>query len=100
VDGAVLAIGGGPALLDRLDQTGSAVGDDQKRRPEPASDQVAAELDPVLVELAHPEHHRKQHALALFGESPGDKDALLRPVGTDRKEDGVEEGGPRKGRGA
>jgi hypothetical protein len=40
VDGAVLAIRGGPALLDRLDQPGGAVGDDQQRRAEPAGDQV------------------------------------------------------------
>jgi len=49
VDGAVLAVGGGPALLDRLDQPGGAVGDDQQRRPEPAGDQVPAEREPILV---------------------------------------------------
>ena len=58
---------------------------------EPAGDQIAAELKPVLVRLAHPEHHREQHALALFGESPGDQHALLGPVGPDREEDRVEE---------
>jgi hypothetical protein len=41
--------------------------------------------------LAHPEHHRKQHALALLGESPGDQHALLGPVRADREEDRVEE---------
>src|SRR5829696_6937919 len=49
VHGAVLAIRGGPALLDRLDQPGRAVGDDQQRRAEPARDQVAREREPVLV---------------------------------------------------
>ena len=49
VHGAALAVRGGPALLDRLDQPGGAVGDDQQRRSEPAGDQVAAEGEPVLV---------------------------------------------------
>jgi hypothetical protein len=57
VNGAVLAVRGGPALLDRLDQPGGAVGDDQQRRAEPAGDQVAPEREPVLVRLAHPQHH-------------------------------------------
>jgi hypothetical protein len=43
------------------------------------------------VRLAHPEHHREQHPLALLGEAPGDEDALLGPVGADRQEDRVEE---------
>jgi hypothetical protein len=63
VDGAVLAVGGGPALLDRLYQTRRAVGDDQHRRAEAAGDQIAPELEPVLVRLAHPERHREQHPL-------------------------------------
>jgi hypothetical protein len=44
-----------------------------------------------LVRFAHPQHHLKQHALALLGESPGDQDALLGPVGTDGEKDRVEE---------
>src|SRR5215216_7964958 len=59
--------------------------------PEPAGDQVAPQLQPVLVRFAHPEHHLKQHALAFLGEAPGDEHALLRPVGAHREEDGVEE---------
>jgi hypothetical protein len=43
------------------------------------------------VRFAHPEHHLKQHALALLGESPGDQHALLGPVGADREKDGVQE---------
>ena len=58
VDGAVLAVRGGPALLDRLDQPGGAVGDDQERRAQSAGDQVAAERQPVLVRFAHAEHDR------------------------------------------
>jgi hypothetical protein len=77
-------------LLDGLDQPGGAIGDDQHRRAQPAADQVAPEVEPVLVRFAHPEHHRKQHTLALLGESPGDQHALLRPVGTDAEEDRVE----------
>jgi hypothetical protein len=36
---------------------GRAVGDDQQRRSETARDQIAAEREPVLVRLAHSEHH-------------------------------------------
>src|SRR4051794_16888768 len=42
VNGAVLAVRGRPALLDRLDQPGGAVGDDQHRRPEAAADESRA----------------------------------------------------------
>jgi hypothetical protein len=77
VNAAVLAVRGGPALLDGLDQPGRAVGDDQQRRSEPAGDQIAAERLPVLVGLAHAEHHLKQDAFALLGESPGDQHTLL-----------------------
>jgi hypothetical protein len=62
----------------------------QHRRPQPARDQVASEREPVLVRFAHPEHHRKQHPLALFGESPGDQDALLGPIATDREKHRIE----------
>ena len=41
VHGAVLAIGGRPALLDDRDQPGGAVGDHKQRRAEPAGDQHA-----------------------------------------------------------
>jgi hypothetical protein len=43
------------------------------------------------VRLAHPEHHLKQHPLALLGEAPGHQHALLGPVRADRQEDRVEE---------
>jgi len=59
--------------------------------PSPRGDQIASEREPVLVRFAHPEHHREQHALAVFGEAPGDQHALLGPVRPDRQEDGVEE---------
>ena len=87
----MLAIRGGPALLDRLDQPGGAVGDDEHRRPEPAGDQVRSEGEPVLVGLAHPEAHADEDPLALLGEAPGAKDALLRPLRPDVQEDRVEE---------
>ena len=41
--------------------------------------------------LAHPEHHRQEHALALLREAPGDEHALLGPVAADREKDRVEE---------
>jgi hypothetical protein len=87
----VLAIGGRPALLDRFDQSGRAVGDDQHRRPRArAGDQVAPELKPVLVGLAHPQHHRQKHAFSGIGEPPRHEHALLGPVGADREKDRVE----------
>src|SRR4029450_12711948 len=53
--------------------------------------QVASEREPVLVRLAHAQHHREQYALALLGEAPSDQHALLGPVRADREEDRVEE---------
>ena len=90
VNGAILAIGGRPALLDRLDQSGGAVGDDEHRRPEPAGDQVPCEGEPVLVGLAHPEADADEDPLTLLGEAPGAKDALLRALRPDIEEDRVE----------
>jgi hypothetical protein len=52
VNGAVLTIGARPDLLDRTDQPGRAVGDEQARSGEPAGDEIAAELEPVLLGLA------------------------------------------------
>jgi hypothetical protein len=91
VNGAVLAVRGGPALLDRLDQTGGAVGDDQHRRRQAAGDQVPGEPEPVLVRLAHPEADPDQNPLSLLGEAPGAKHALLRALGADVEEDRVED---------
>jgi hypothetical protein len=91
VNGAALAVRGRPALLNRLDQTGSAVGHDQERRAEPAGDQITSERQPVLVRLAHPEHHREQHPFALLGKAPGDQHALLGARRPDRQEDRVQE---------
>jgi hypothetical protein len=68
-----------------------AVGDNQQRRAEPAGDQIAPERQPVLVRLAHPQHHRKQHPLALLGEAPGHQDTLFGAVRADGEEDRVEE---------
>ena len=61
VHAAALAVRRRPALLDRFDQAGGAVGDDQHRRAEPAADQIAAEGLPVLEGLAHPQADRQQH---------------------------------------
>jgi hypothetical protein len=55
MDAATLPIRRRPALLDRFDQPGSAVADDQHRRRQSSRDQVAGERLPVLVGLAHPE---------------------------------------------
>jgi hypothetical protein len=38
--------------------------------PGAAGDQIACERQPVLVGLAHAEHHRQQHALPFFAEPP------------------------------
>jgi hypothetical protein len=68
-----------------------AVGDDQHRRPEPTSDEVAAERLPVLEGLTHPKRDGKQHALAVLGETPRDEHAFRGPVRAHRDEGGVEE---------
>jgi hypothetical protein len=57
----------------------------------PAGDQIAPQREPVLVGLAHPQHHRQEHPLALLGEAPGDQHALLGPLGPDGEKDRVEE---------
>ena len=88
---AVLAVGVRPALLDGLDQPGGAVGNDQHRRAQAAGDQIAAERLPVLIGLAHPQHHRQQHAFAGVGEPPGDQHALLGPARSHGQEGRVEE---------
>jgi hypothetical protein len=49
MNGAVLAIGARPDLLDRADQPGGAIGHDQAGRGEAAGGEVAAELEPVLL---------------------------------------------------
>ncbi len=97
VGAAASPIRGRPALLDRLDQPGGAVGHYEHRCRKPSGDQVAPERLPVLVGLAHPEHHREQHALAAFGESPGNEDALLGPTATHGDERGIEEHGHQPG---
>jgi hypothetical protein len=45
------------------------------------------------VRLAHPQHHRQQHALALFGKAPGHQHALLGPVGANREEHRIQKQG-------
>jgi hypothetical protein len=90
VHGAVLAVRGGPALLDRFDQPGGTVGEDQHRRPEPAGDQVAPQRQPVLVGFAHPQHHRQEHPLALIGESQATSTPSLGPLRADREKDRIE----------
>src|SRR5581483_11687153 len=91
VHGAALTVGVRPQLLDRGNQAGCAVGDDQQRRRKPAAGERAAELEPVVFGLAHPERDVEQDALARFGDAPGAEHALLRPRGADGQEDRIEE---------
>ena len=72
-----------PTLLDRLDQPRDAVGDDQHRRAQAASDQVAGELLPVIVRLAHPQRHREEHLLALDTDHAPRSCVCLEPVALD-----------------
>jgi hypothetical protein len=76
VDGAALFLGGRPQLACGLPQSGRAVGDDQRRRAQPAVDQVAAEREPVLVALAAAQREPEQHLAALQRDAPGNEDAL------------------------
>jgi hypothetical protein len=67
VNGAMLAVGAGPDFLHGADQPGRSVGDDQAWGGEPTSDEIAAELEPVLLGLARarrtPTHRRRRRSL-------------------------------------
>src|SRR4051812_35009844 len=58
--------------------------------PSPRAIRSRPSASPVFVSLAHPQHHRQEHALARFGEAPGDQHALLGPARTHGEEGGVE----------
>lgn len=69
-----------------------AVGDQQRRRAQPAGDQVTAEVEPVLVALPGAELEAEQHLLTLERDPPGDQDTLGRfVVGAQLQVDRVEE---------
>src|ERR671924_447882 len=87
----MLAIGPRPDLLDRPGQPGRAVGHDQAGCRESAGGEVTAELEPVLLGLAHPQPDRNQLSSAGFGDPPGTDHALLRAARTDWEVDRVEE---------
>ncbi len=87
----MLAIGARPDLLDRADQPGRAISHDEAWRGEPAGDELAAELEPVLLALPHPQPHGNQRPVAVLSDSPGTDHALLPAAGTDRQIDRVEE---------
>ena len=89
VHAAALPVRHRPAMFDRFDQPGGAVGHDQHRCGQAAGDQIAPELLPILEGLAHPEAHGEQHPLALLGEAPRDLHAFLGPVLPDREKGGV-----------
>ena len=91
VHGAALAIGARPDLLGCADQPGRTIGHDQPRRREPAADEIAAELDPVLLGLPRSQPHRNQLPGAVLGNAPGADHALLRAARPDREVDRVEE---------
>ena len=71
MNGAVLAIGAGPDLLDRRDQPRRTVGDDEPGCGEPTADQIAAELEPVLLGLPR---------LGLGGRLHSDEQSHLEPL--------------------
>jgi hypothetical protein len=60
-----------PDLLDRPGQAGGAVGDDEPGCCEPAAGEVAAELDPVLLGLPHPQPHGNRRSVAILSDPPG-----------------------------
>src|SRR6516164_130934 len=91
VNGAVLAIGARPDLLDRADQPGRAVGHDEPGCGEPAADEIAPELEPVLLGLSRSQPDGNQRPLAVLSDSPGADHAFLRAAGADREVDRVEE---------
>ena len=66
MNSAMLTISARPDLLDRCDQAGRAVGEDQAWRSEPTSDQIAAEFDPVLLGLPCSQPDADQLPMAIF----------------------------------
>ncbi len=64
MDGAALAVGLGPQLADRAHQTRGPIGDDEERIGQAPRHEPAAEVEPVLEPLAHPEADIEQHPLA------------------------------------
>jgi hypothetical protein len=71
VDQAALPQRGRPDLLDRADQPGGAVGDDQQRRTQPAGDQVAQEPQAGVGGLGACAIQAEQDRLAVGGDRPG-----------------------------
>ncbi len=61
-------------------RAGRTVGDPERRRLETAGEQVAAEVEPVLVALAAAELQPEQHLAPLERDAPGDQHALGRRV--------------------
>jgi hypothetical protein len=66
----------GHSSLDGLPDLGRAVGDDQRRRPHAVVDQIARELQPLLVALARSQLQPEQHLGALQRQAPGDQYAF------------------------
>jgi hypothetical protein len=91
LDRAMLTTSTRPNFLDRADQPPRAVGDEQARHGDSAAGEDAAEFEPVLLGLAHPQPHRNQLSRTGLGDSPGTDHALLRSARADRQLDRVEE---------
>ncbi len=81
-----------PELACRFPEAGCPVGHQERRRPEPAGDQVAAEVEPVLVALPAAELEAEQDLAALERDAPGDEYTFGRlVVGAQLQVDRVQE---------
>jgi methionyl aminopeptidase len=76
VDGATLAQAGREDQLDRGDQAGGTVGDDQKRWAQPAGHHAVQEGFPGVGGLAGAGLEADQHRPALAGDPPGGQHRL------------------------
>src|SRR5262249_4213258 len=88
---APLAVTVRPQFLHRPDQPWRSVGDEQHWRPQPATDQAAPHLQPVLEALPLTEHHVEQDPLPRPVIAPGHQHALLGAARPGRQVDRVAE---------
>jgi hypothetical protein len=81
----------GEGLLDRADQAGRPVGDDQQRGAQTALLQVLQEVVPGVGGLAAARGQADERGLAAGGDTPGSQDRLGRGAGVHPEEAGVQD---------
>src|SRR5262245_44440634 len=81
----------GVNLLDRADQAGGAVADDQQRAGQAAVAQVGEEVLPGVERVAGSRRQADEGGLAVGGDAPGGQHRLGRGAGVHPEEAGVQE---------